>query len=70
MITIEGELTTKTEDGGQAMIGEFDDTKTKETGTDGMLFVRIQSWHERGTTHPVLSKLNGRRVRVTIEVVG
>lgn len=49
------------EDGGAALIARFDD---KDTG----MFVRVQSWDETGE-HAEFKKFEGKRVRVTVEVI-
>lgn len=53
-------------DSGQAMILEVLDSLSGANGG----FVRLHSVNEDGTEHPLLSDLAGRRLRVTVEVVG
>ncbi len=60
---LEGVAKFEREDGGMARIAEISDEKSA-------LFVRIQSWHEdKVPSHPEADKLEGKRVRVTIEIV-
>ena len=58
----EHEVPVQAEDGGQALIAEL--AGKGETG----LFVRLQSWDET-KRHEDMSRLMGRRVRVTIEII-
>jgi len=53
-----------TEDGGCAKIAEVCPNDFADEG----IFVRIQSWSEKHN-HDTLDKLEGKKVRVTIEVV-
>lgn len=60
------------EDGGQAMIMEFDRI---EEGDDPNMFVRLQSWQDGAaktddTSHPLLRSMAGRRVRIVIQDMG
>lgn len=60
------------EDGGQAMIMEFDRI---DQGDDPHMFVRLQSWQDGAaktdrTSHPLLRSMVGRRVRIVIEDLG
>lgn len=60
------------EDGGQAMIMEFDRI---EQGDDPHMFVRLQSWQDEvtrndETSHPLLRSMIGRRIRIVIEDLG
>lgn len=62
---IEGSLPRKNidvEDGGQAMVGEVID------GVEEGFFVRLHSWSEK-LDHPVMQKLAGKRLRITVEVI-
>lgn len=60
----EGQLTVEKDDGGMALIGELPDTEL----VDPHMFVRLQSW-DKTKVHPVMSKLNGALVRITVEVL-
>lgn len=83
-IVLEGVVSCKSEDGTMAKIGEVTETVSDEiTGTHGMgFFVRLQSWidpdrtwlatpraERRPLEHPVLDAMEGKRVRVTVEIV-
>lgn len=57
---ISGPMSVDVEDGGKAKIGTI--------YSEGDLFVRIQSWDE-GCEHTEFAKLDGKKIRVTIEVV-
>jgi hypothetical protein len=64
--------TADVEDGGQAMIMEFDHI---EQGDDPHMFVRLQSWQDGAArtdvdSHPLLRSMAGRRVRIVIEDLG
>jgi hypothetical protein len=58
MIQVTGKVELKFEDGRQAAIAEI--------GEDDELFVRLQSWSE-DQLHPILERLAGKTVRITIE---
>lgn len=64
---IEGVARCTIEDGGQAMVLEIDGGPLD---ADEDEFVRLQSWREHGGEHTVLGPLVGKRLRVTVEVVG
>lgn len=78
-IILEGYLAeAQTEDSGQARICEF--ICSKELGTDGEFFVRLQSWkdHDRSAHigkewadkhHQTLRNLEGKKIRVTIKTI-
>lgn len=53
-------------DGGRSQMGDV--TWSPAVGEDHPLFVRIMSWDET-KVHKAIRTLNGRRVRVTIEVL-
>lgn len=57
-------ITFTSEDGGMALI--VDNGEPENDSTE--MFVRIQSWDE-SRAHPDLRKLNGKRIRVTLEVI-
>lgn len=59
-IQITDEVELRFEDGHQAAIAEI--------GDDDSLFVRLQSWSE-SKSHPILERLNGKKVRITIEEI-
>ncbi len=61
-LRFEGRLELHTEDGGRALIGEV------EGADDDRTFVRLQSWSD-DKQHPELAALDGKRIRVTIEVL-
>jgi hypothetical protein len=58
MIQVTGKVELKFEDSRQAAIAEI--------GEDDGFFVRLQSWSE-DKTHPILERLAGKKVRITIE---
>lgn len=57
-------MDVEVEDGGQSVIIEFSD----DAKEDGM-FVRVQS-HNAAGKHEKIEELIGKRVRVTVEVIG
>lgn len=67
-------LTFKSEDNGQAQIVEnavcSAEANYDPSGDNG-LFVLIQSWDERDVEdrHPLVKKLQGKKVKVTIEIL-
>jgi hypothetical protein len=64
MLTITGRLdTVDSEDSGMALIGEL--TAPTETGTDGMFFLRLQSYDET-RQHVTMRALMGKRLHITI----
>lgn len=64
-IIIEGVIdAVDVEDGGQAQITALDGDSEAEEG----FFVRLQSWSP-DKRHPVMDRLRGRKVRVTVEVI-
>lgn len=57
------------EDGGCALIGEVcDDDILRGSEAPSEVFVRIQSWDD-DRLHPTIRQLEGKRVRVTVEVI-
>jgi hypothetical protein len=60
----EGEAELDSEDGGCALIATLDGNEEKDAG----IFVRVQSYDEY-KKHEDFSKLLGKKIRVTIEVV-
>jgi hypothetical protein len=63
-IVICGKMEVDVEDGGRAKIG------TLYGPDDSQLFVRIQSWvEEEDGVHGVFNDLEGKTLKVTIEVV-
>lgn len=69
---VEGVPTIEFEDGVCAMIAEVENLDADDDDPDDF-YVRIMSWNRPkadGTmNHPLVAKLNGKRVRVTIEVI-
>ncbi len=67
----EGMVDISTEDGGCAMIAENLPIDTENSDEDNGMFVKIQSWDERDEdeAHLDMKKLDGKRVRITIEVL-
>lgn len=68
--TVEGLCTdTSYEDAGHSFIATIYDEATADD-PDG-IFVRVQSWIETSPqpTHPIAALIDGRRVRVTVEVL-
>lgn len=62
-IVLESIAEFESEDGGQARIAEICEEKRS-------VYVRIISWSEDlPRKHPEVEKLNGKRVRVTIEMI-
>lgn len=59
----EGVLVIKQEDGGMALIGEIHEEN------DSQMFVRVQSWAD-DKQHTDIAPFLGKRVRVTVEVMG
>jgi hypothetical protein len=59
-------LSFKTEDSGAAMIA--DTNGVNYDNEDSGLFVRIQSWDE-SLKHPLTKSLEGKKVKITIEVL-
>jgi hypothetical protein len=65
-VELEGVANFHEDDGGQALIAEVE---TSEFANDDEgFFVRLHSWSERHV-HEVAEKLQGKRVRVTVEVI-
>ncbi len=62
-LVIEGEVGYKREDGGQALIAELESPMVSRH-----MFVRLQSWDEK-CFHLEALQFQGKRVRVTIEVI-
>ena len=61
------------EDGGAAQIAEIDTPLQSETPHigDESFFVRLHSWNEsKPPQHPVMDRIKGKKVRITIEVYG
>lgn len=57
------------EDGGCALIGEVcDDDTACGSEAPSEVFVRIHSWDD-AMQHPTIKRLEGKRVRVTVEVI-
>lgn len=63
MITFEGQCEPEKDDGGQALIAEFGEASVPQ------MFVRLQSWDEQ-KQHQVMRDLEGKRLRITVEVIG
>jgi len=75
----------ESDDGGQAKIIEIDSDEAdvfiknnsiiedESLSSEDGFFVRIQSWYssqkDKILTHPVIDALEGKRIRVTIEVI-
>jgi hypothetical protein len=59
-VEMEGLVEAKREDGGMARIADIEG--------DGCLFVRLQSWDET-CEHSEFTQFEGRRVRVTVEIL-
>jgi len=76
-----GDNRIEIEDGGLALLYSPDeaDGNVVENGGDGHFFVYLRSWENTGskngpeffdgTMHPLFGKFEGKRVRVTVEVV-
>lgn len=60
-IILEGTVKCDKEDGGQALISSIE-------GQDDFFFVRLQSWDEN-CEHSTMKSLEGKKVRVTVEVI-
>ena len=52
------------EDGGAALIAHIENEEA-----DPHFFVRLHSWNDAGDDHPTARKFEGKRVRVTVEVI-
>lgn len=61
-LTFEGVVEAAVEDGGCARISE------NILGSDPEMFVRLQSWSD-DKRHPMMDFFEGKRVRVTVEVL-
>lgn len=57
----------ETEDSNMAWISQFGFGKDQQEETG--IFVRLQSWCE-SRTHEKMSSMIGKRVRITVEVIG
>jgi hypothetical protein len=63
-IVIEDTLRFKTNDGGHAKIAHAEDPRVRR------VFFRVQSWIDRlREGHPEADELEGKRVRITLEVL-
>jgi hypothetical protein len=68
------------EDSGQAMVADIDESKRtvfpeykKDQADEDHMFVKLQSYDvnpDKDERHKLLRKFVGKRVRVTIEVIG
>lgn len=62
-IILEGVVECEKEDGGRALIAQIESENEEDD-----VFVRIQSWSD-DRTHTVMNSIQGKKVRVTIEVI-
>jgi hypothetical protein len=68
-IIFEGVVEYASEDGGQALIASiYEQTEPPSAPEEPGMFVRLQSWDEGGG-HELARSLEGKRVRVTVEVI-
>lgn len=58
----------QSEDSDMALVLEPLPDGIAETGPDGCFFVRLQSWDD-DKKHPLMSRLMGKRVRVSVEIL-
>lgn len=71
-VVFEDVVKYKSEDGGRALIAEIEGKADPE---DTNMFVRLQSWDDEHEVedckflHEFARKLEGKRVRVTVEVI-
>ena len=67
-IIMEGLVECKKEDGGRALIAEINRDPSLEDNDNDAFFVRVQSWSD-DRTHPTMSNLKDKKIRVTIEII-